>query len=98
MAGTFSAVRGTGHLSLAKDEGKVIESQTADCPKPSSSSSPLISREEAGRMRKRLHWLDVTRPNIGTATPKILWADLTKNPPNCVFFACNPSAPAVLTS
>jgi hypothetical protein len=33
MAGTFSAVRETGHLSLAKDEGKVIESQTADCPK-----------------------------------------------------------------
>jgi hypothetical protein len=98
MAGTFSAVRGTGHLSLAKGEGKVIESQTGDCPKPSSSSSPLISMEEARRVRKRLHRLDVTRPSNGIATPKILWSDSIENAPNCVFFACNPSAPAVLTS
>jgi hypothetical protein len=30
-------------------------------------------------------------------THNILWHSGAKNPPNCVFFACNPQTPAVLT-
>src|SRR5206468_6381114 len=99
MAGTFSAARGVERLSLVKERGKVrIESQIANCSDPSRSSSPFILRGEA-RKHVGLHLRRALRaPIAGPTRPNILWSDLIKNPPNCVFFACNHSAPAVLTS
>src|SRR5437660_9882494 len=70
--------------------------QTARAPNPPTSGSPLIpteGREAQASASVRFHPTEHEQ----LATPNILWLARVESPSNCVFFACHPYAPAVLT-
>ena len=97
MAGICNVACAEGHLSLAKKRVRTAPKRQQLVPIPQLNALPLSLRRDA--KRKRLPQFGFTRPSTEEiTTPNILWLARVESPSNCVFFACHPYAPAVLTS
>ena len=97
MAGNCNLACTDGHLSLAKERVRVDPETLLFVPIPQLDSLPLS--QWIGAKRKRLHQFDLMWPwTRNSQPPNILWPAGIKSPSNCVFFACHPYTPAVLTS
>src|SRR5437870_11473590 len=79
-----------------EQEGQDRPQDAATRPNPPTHCSPLIptqGREAQASASVRFHPTEHGQ----LATPNILWLARVESPSNCVFFACHPYAPAVLT-
>src|SRR4030095_9041052 len=95
MAGNCSVTCAEGHLSLAKGRRRVrIAPRRCYL---SQSRAPYPLSRERGANRKRLHQFDLMRPRTQSWHPQHPVDGGGWKPSNCVFLACNPAAPAVLT-
>jgi hypothetical protein len=97
MAGNCNVACAEGHLSLAKERVRVDPKTLLLVPIRQLDSLPLIPMD-----RREAQAPASVRPYAAEdpelATPNILWLAGIKSPSNCVFFACHPYTPAVLTS
>ena len=100
MAGTFSAACAMGRLSLARERGRVRVDSKTPLIVPTLHLHPLPlsqgeSRKSTQAPNSEKRYAAKSSP---LAIPNILWVAGSKNPSNCVFFACNPPTLAVMTS
>jgi hypothetical protein len=96
MAGNCSVARAMGRLSLARER---VDSETPlIVPTPRIHPLPLSQGERMKSARAPTSEKRYAAESSRLTTPNMLWSGSAKNPPNCVFFACHPQMPAVLTS
>ncbi len=95
MAGNCSVACAMGFLSLARKRRKVRVDSKTSLRVPALHLHPLPLPKERGE--NAMHAFTLRVP-LDQATHNILWLHRSKNPPNCVFFACHPPTLTVLTS
>jgi len=97
MAGNSNVAWAEAHLSLAKERVRVDPKTQQLVPIPQLDAFPLIPRE-----RREAQACASVQSHASEyaelATHNILWLAGVESPSNCVFFACHPYTPAVLTS
>jgi hypothetical protein len=96
MAGNYSVARAMGRLSLARE--RVDYKAPLIVPTPRYHPLPFSQGERQKNARARTSENRYAAESSRATIPNILWCGSSKNPPNCVFFACHPQMPAVLTS
>jgi hypothetical protein len=95
----WAVAAATGPLSLAKE--RAWGRFDSKAWRISELLTFILSPCGKGRGQKAWDPRRFPRDNLTTsfpAQPNIVWSVTVKNPSNCVFFACNPPAPAVFTS
>jgi hypothetical protein len=99
MAGSCNVEYAEGRLSLARERGRArVASNARRVPRPLTFILPPCGKGRGVKERTRLlHRFRSEELTGSRAQPNILWSASPENPPNCVFFACHPSTPAVLT-
>ena len=88
---------GNCNVACAEERVRVDPKTLLLVPIPQLGSLPLSQRRGAkAQTSTSVRNYAAEHPEL--ATPNILWPPGSENPPNCVFFACHPLTPAVLTS
>src|SRR5882757_2205932 len=99
MAGNSSVACAEGRLSLARERAMLRFDLKTSLLFPISHLDALrLSRRRDAKAQAPTSVRRYAADHLGLGTPHMLWLAESKNPPNCVFFACSPQTPAVLTS